>query len=120
MRDLAEFRPDDHGAAGPDLERLRVAVVNQCRPVDVGCSRKGSGQITLRSAGRTTAYVDAPVTKTGRDRRIGRLWRIQWGDDSEDECFDTMYETLNAIRRRWGRCHRGNGHSAETAPDYGT
>ena len=57
MRDLAEFRPDDHGEAGPYLERLRVAVVNSCGPVDVGCSGKGSGQITFCSAGRTTAYV---------------------------------------------------------------
>ena len=63
----APFHPDDHGAAGPDLERLRVAVWKSCGPVDVGCSRKGSGQITFCSRGHT-AYVNAPVTAKGNDR----------------------------------------------------
>ena len=119
---MAECKPFDrldHGCAQPALEQLRDAILAEYPgKVEVGSS--GCGQITLRSAGRTTAYVDAPVTKTGRDRRIGCLWRIQWGDDSEDECFDTMYETLNAIRRRWGRCHSGNSQSAVPAPYSGT
>ena len=97
----APFHPDDHGAAGPYLERLRVAVVKSCGLVDVGCSGKGSGQITFCSDGRTTAYVNAPVTAKGNDRQVGHRWRIEWYQ-SEDECFDTMCETLNAIRRRWG------------------
>ena len=47
----APFHLDDHGAAGPHLERLRVAVVKSCGPVDVGCSRTGSTVLAANSGG---------------------------------------------------------------------
>ena len=55
------FVSSEHGTVGPDLERLRQAVRQRWRFVEVGSS--GRGEITL-AFGNFTAYVRKHVNAT--------------------------------------------------------